>query len=97
MFRELLLEPDHFGIKSDGKVYTNLQDSLRYTNKIGKLSRNDSKLTVTIPLENALSHKITLRVWRYTDGEYLYVLVYGGLPLKYKTYTIKLQDDALEA
>ena len=37
-----------------------------------------------------------LRIWRYTNREYLYMLVDGGLTLKYKTYTIKLQDDALE-
>ena len=38
-----------------------------------------------------------LPVWGYTNGEYLYMLVNGGLTLKYKTYTIKLQNDALEA
>ena len=38
-----------------------------------------------------------LRVWRYINGEYLYMLVDEGLTLKYKTYTIKSQDDALEA
>ena len=38
-----------------------------------------------------------LTVWRYINGEYLYMLVDGSLTLKYKTYTIKLLDDALEA
>ena len=37
-----------------------------------------------------------LRVWGYTNGEYLYMLVDGGLTLKYKIYAIKSQDDALE-
>ena len=37
-----------------------------------------------------------LRVRGYTKDEYLNILVDGGLTLKYKTYTIKLQDDALE-
>ena len=38
-----------------------------------------------------------LWVWGYTNGEYLSMLVDGRLTLKYKTYTIKSQDDALEA
>ena len=38
-----------------------------------------------------------LRVWEYTNGEYLYMLIGGSLTLKYKTYTIKSLDDAFEA
>ena len=97
VFQELLLESDYFGNKSDEKVYIDLRDSLRYTNEIEKPSRNDSKLTVMTELKNALTHKMRLRVWRYTNAEYLYMLVDGGLTLKYKTYTIKSQDNALEA
>ena len=40
-----------------------------------------------IPLQKEMS----LRVWGHTNGEY------GTLTLKYKTYTIKLLDDALKA
>ena len=38
-----------------------------------------------------------LRVWGYTNGEYLYMLYDGNVMLKYKTYTIKSLDIALEA
>ena len=38
-----------------------------------------------------------LRVWGYTNGEYLYVSTDGSLTLKYKTYIIKSLEDALEA
>ena len=38
-----------------------------------------------------------LRVWRYTNGEYLFMLTEGSVTLKYKTYTIKSFKDALEA
>ena len=40
--------------------------------------------------------KSGLKVWRYTKGKCLYMLVEGGLALKYKTFTIRLQQDALE-
>ena len=38
-----------------------------------------------------------LRVWGYMKGEYMYMLSNGSLTLKYKTYTLKLLDNALEA
>ena len=97
VFQEPLLKSDYFGNKFDKKMYIDLRDSLGYTNEIEKLIRNDSNLTVTIELKNAIMHKMRLWVWGYINGEYLYMLVDGGLTLKYKTYTIKLQDDALEA
>ena len=42
-------------------------------------------------------HKMRLQVWGYTKSEYLCMLVNGGLTLKYETYTIKSQDNPLEA
>ena len=41
--------------------------------------------------------KMRLQVWGYTKSEYLCMLVNGGLTLKYETYTIKSQDNPLEA
>ena len=60
VFQELLLEPNYSGNKSIEKVYIDLRDSLGYTNKIEKPSRNDSKLSVTMGLKNALGHKLRL-------------------------------------
>ena len=54
VFQELLLESDYFGARSDEKSYIDLRDSFGYTDKIQKLSRNDSKLNVTIELRNPL-------------------------------------------
>ena len=71
VFQELLFKSDYFGNKSDEKVYIDLRDCLGHTNKIEKPNRNDSKLTVTIELKNALTHKMRLRVWGYTNVEYL--------------------------
>ena len=96
MFQELLLESDYFGTKSDEKIYIDLRDSLGYTKEIEKPSRNDSKLDVAIELRNPLAKVIKLRVWGYTNCEYLYMLTEGNLTLKYKIYTIKSLGDALE-
>lgn len=45
----------------------------------------------TLPLQ------MRRRVWGYMKGEYMYMLSNGTLTLKYKTYAIKLLDNALEA
>ena len=96
MFQELLLKSNYFGTGFNEKIYIDLRDSLGYTDEIEKPSRNDSKLNVTIELRSPLSKKMRLRVWGYTNGEYLYMLTDGSLTLKRKTYTIKSLDDALE-
>lgn len=85
-FQELPVEKDYFGNDSDERVYIEFRDSLGYTNEIEKPSRNDSKLTLTIELKSALTKKMMLRVWRYTNNEYLCMLADGGLTLKYKAY-----------
>ena len=87
MFQELLLKSDYFGAKSDEKIYVDLRGSLEYTDEIAKQSRNYSKLNITIEL----------RVWGYTNGEYLYMMTDRSLTFKYKTYTIMSLDDAFEA
>ena len=79
VFQELLLESAYFGDKSDGKIYLDLRDSLGYTSEMEKPSRNDSKLTATIELKTALTHKMRLRVWWYTNVEYLFMSQDGGL------------------
>ena len=82
---------------SHERVYIDLRDSLCYTNKMERPSRNDSKLKLTIETKIPSTKKMRLRIWGYTNGEYRYMLHDGSLMLKYKTYTIKSLDDALEA
>ena len=97
VLQHLLLKSDYFDTKSNEKIYFDLQDSLGYTDEIEKPSRNGSKLNAITSSRNALAKKRRLRVRGYTNGEYLYMLTDGSLTLKYKTYTIKSLDDALEA
>ena len=67
-----------------------------YTKELEKPKRNDCKMSITIETKNALAHKMRLRVWGYTNGEYHYLLSDGSLTLKYKTYTLKSQYEELE-
>ena len=38
-----------------------------------KPTRNDSKMTITIETKTLLVKKMRLRVWDYTNGEYIYL------------------------
>ena len=67
-----------------------------YTNEMEKWTRNDSKLLLTIELNNPLARKMRLRVLGYSMGEYLHILLNGGLTLKDKTYSIVSQENDLE-
>ena len=95
--QELKDETNYYGDNLDKKVYNDLRDSRGYTNELDKPSQNDSKMTITSKLKNALAKKMRLRVWGYTNDEYLYMQQDGALTLKYKTYTIKSQYEELEA
>ena len=67
-----------------------------YTNEMEKWTRNDSKLLLTIELNNPLARKMWLRVLGYSMGEYLHILGNGGLTLKDNTYSIVSQENDLE-
>ena len=54
-------------------------------------------MTITIKTRQYLNKKIRLRVWRYTNGDYIYLLKDGSLTLKYKTYTLKPKYEELES
>ena len=88
--QELKDEEDYFSNDSDKRIYVD------YTHELEKLSRNDSKMRITIELKNALAKKMRLRVWGYSNGEYLYMQKEGSLILKYKTYTSKSLCNELE-
>ena len=53
-------------------------------------------MTITIETKQSLTKKMRLRVWGYTNGEFIYLLNDGSLTLKCKTYTLKSQDEELE-
>ena len=79
----------YFADSSDNRINTDLCDSFGYSNEVVKPIRHDSKLTLSIELKSALVKELS-------NGEYLYMLVDGGLTSKYKTYTIRSQEDTLE-
>ena len=91
------LKKKNFASDSDKRLYIDLRQAKGYTKELEKPKRNDAKMTITIETKNALAHKMRLRTWGYTNGEYIYLLNDGSLTLKYKTYTLKSQHEELES
>ena len=61
--QELKDEAEYFGDDSGERVYVDLRNSRGYTNELKKPSRNHSKMTITIELNNTLAKNMRLRVW----------------------------------
>ena len=93
VYQELIDKDSYNGVCSDERVYLDLRASTGYTSEAEKLERNDSKINLFIQLKDSAAHKLRLRVWAYSLGEYLHVLSRQGLTLKRKTYSITQEDD----
>ena len=95
--QKLKKETKYFASDSDKRLYIDLRQPKDYTKELEKPKRKDAKMTITIETKDALAHKMRLRVWGYTNGEYIYLLNDGSLILKYKAYTLKSQNEELES
>ena len=94
--QKLKKENEYFSNKFDELLYVDLRPSPGYTDELENLTRNDSKMTITIETKTSLAKKVRPRVWGYTNGEYIYLQPDGSLTLKYKTYTLRSQYEELE-
>ena len=78
----------------DGRIYIDMRRSKGYTNELEKLNRDDSDLAVTIGLKEAAAKKLRLRITRYSQAEYWYLLSNKGYIMSYKNYNISKADKA---
>ena len=93
--QELIDKEDYNEVESDEVIYLDLRTSSGYTNKAGKLERNDSKINVFIQLKTSAPKKLRLRVYTYSIGEYFYILSKNRLTLSERTYTMNQDDEDL--
>ena len=93
IYKELPTEEECYAKTSDERVYVDLRASSGYVKEMEKLERNDSKINLEITLNAAALYNLRVRVWAFSQSEYLYVLSKNGLTLKHRTYTINQSDD----
>ena len=79
VIHKLKKEKNYFAANSGDCIYIDLRESSSYMKELEKPKRNDSKMTITIETKQSLTKKMRLRVWGYTNGEYIYLLSDGSL------------------
>ena len=94
MFQELHSQSKYFTF-ADKKIFIDLRCGKGYTNKIKKLNRDDSDLTVTIQLKVPAEKKIRLRVTSSYQGKYSYSMMREGLIINYKEYRVNKQKHTI--
>ena len=90
MFQELPTKSEYFTI-ADEKIFINLRRGRGYTDKLEKLNRDDTNLTITINLKAAATRKMRLHVIGYFQGECLYSLLRERLIINYEEYSANRQ------
>ena len=87
IYQKLSTKSEYFTNAAE-RFYLDLRESLRYTNELEKLGSGDNDLVLKINLRNPLNKQMRLRVWGYSQSEYLYLLTERGLKMKCKTCSI---------
>ena len=80
-------------MSANEKIFIDLRCRKGYTNKIKKLKKDDSDLTITIQPKVLVAKKVRLCVSSYYQGEYLYSR--EGLIINYKEYRVNKQKHAI--
>ena len=83
---------DKYFTSSDERLYIDLRRSKGHNGKSERVNCNDSDLTITIELKNALTKKMRLRVTGYYQGKYTYMLDGNGLIMNYMEYGVKRES-----
>ena len=63
---------NYFGNNSHEKLYIDMKRSKGYTDKLEKLTCNNSDISLTVKLKAATTKKLRLKVVVYSQAEYLY-------------------------
>ena len=90
IYQELPTQGQYFS-DADERAYFDLRASKRCASELEKLRPNDSKIALKVNLKPALTKKMRLRVWGYSQGKHLYLVTIGGLTMKCNIYSIGKQ------
>ena len=93
IYQEITEEDKFTDNETDGRFYIDMRRSKGYTDKSGKLNRDNSGLASTTGLEEAAPKKLRLRITGYSQAEYWYLLSNKGYIMSYKNYSISKAND----
>ena len=71
-----------------------MRRSKGYTDELEKINRDDNGLAVVIGFKESAAKKLRLRIVRYSQGEYWYLLSNKGYINSFKNYNISKADQS---
>ena len=71
-----------------------MRRSKGYTDRLGKINRDDSGLAVAIGFKEAATKKLRLQIVGYSQGEYWHLLSSKGYIISFKNYNILKADQS---
>ena len=76
---------------TDDRIWIYMRRSKGYTDELEKIYRDDSGLAVVIDFKEAAAKKLKLRIVRYSQGQYWYLLSNKGYIISFKTTIFRKQ------
>ena len=79
---------------TDDRIWIDMRRSKGYTDELEKINRDDNGLAVVIGFKESAAKKLRLRIVRYSQGEYWYLLSNKGYINSFKNYNISKADQS---
>ena len=93
IYKEITPEDEYRDNAKDDRIYLDMRRSHGYTDKLEKLTRDDSGPAVVINLKEAAKKKMRLRITGFSQAEYWYASSNKGCIMTYKNYNISKEED----
>ena len=88
IFQEITKEKDYFKSSSDEKLYIDMRSSKRYTDKLEKLTRGDSDVSLTVKLKAATVIRLRLKIIGSSHSGYFYTTSSQGQIMFFKKFDV---------
>ena len=93
IYQEITPEDEYRDNTKDDIIYLDIRRNQGYTDKLEKLTRDDSGLAVIINLNEAAKKKMRLRITGFSQAAYWYASSNKGYIMNYKNYNIFKEED----
>ena len=93
IYQEITPEDEYRDNTKDDIIYLDIRRNQGYTDKLEKLTRDDSGLAVIINLNEAAKKKIRFRITGFSQAAYWYASSNKGYIMNYKNYNIFKEED----
>ena len=84
IYQEITAEDEYTNNDAGDRIWIDMRRSKRYTEELEKINRDNSGLAAMLGFREATTKKLRLRITRYSQGEYWYLLSNKGYIMSFK-------------